>query len=207
MTERLTPLDATFLELEEADESAHMHIGGLLVFEPLPEGGAPDLDDVRVHLEGRLAALPRYRQRLSEPHTGGLQWPAWEGDEEFDIDAHVHRAALPAPGSEDELMEWIADYWAHRLDRRRPLWDVVLLEGPGLPVIRVLDGEGFVARGEGDHRTRRRHGGRLPAEGEDGAAEREEGRNPDRAVDDTFRHAVTLLSITAVTSSGTGATL
>ena len=26
--ETLTALDATFLELEEADDSAHMHIGG-----------------------------------------------------------------------------------------------------------------------------------------------------------------------------------
>jgi hypothetical protein len=31
MTDRLTALDATFLELEEADESAHMHIGALMV--------------------------------------------------------------------------------------------------------------------------------------------------------------------------------
>ena len=30
MSEHLTALDATFLELEEADESAHMHIGAVL---------------------------------------------------------------------------------------------------------------------------------------------------------------------------------
>jgi len=41
MSEHLTPLDATFLELEQADESAHMHIGGIMVFDPLPGGGAP----------------------------------------------------------------------------------------------------------------------------------------------------------------------
>ena len=41
MSEQLTALDATFLELEEADDSAHMHIGGLMVFEAGDEGAPP----------------------------------------------------------------------------------------------------------------------------------------------------------------------
>ena len=32
-SEQLTALDATFLELEQADDSALMHIGGALVFD------------------------------------------------------------------------------------------------------------------------------------------------------------------------------
>ena len=129
MTEHVSALDATFLELEEADESAHMHIGGILVFEPLGGDGAPPFDRVRSHLDERLAALPRYHQRLSQPHTGGLGWPAWEADPDFDIDNHLHRAAVPAPGGEAELTEWLGEFWSHRLDRRRPLWDMVMLEG------------------------------------------------------------------------------
>lgn len=129
MADQLTPLDATFLELEDADESAHMHIGGLLVFEPVGGGGAPPLDAVCEHLAGRIAALPRYTQRLSDRHTSGLHWPEWVHDERFDMSAHVRRAALPAPGGEDELMEWAGDYWSHRLDRRRPLWEIVVVEG------------------------------------------------------------------------------
>jgi diacylglycerol O-acyltransferase len=129
MSEHVSPLDATFLELEEADESAHMHIGGVLVFEPTLGKWSPALATLRQQLDERLGALPRYRQRLSEPHTGGLEWPAWERDPCFNIDAHVHRAALPSPGGHRELMEWVAEYWSHRLDRLRPLWDVVLLEG------------------------------------------------------------------------------
>ena len=31
--------------------------------------------------------------------------------------------------TEAELCEWLGDYWSHRLDRARPLWDIVLLEG------------------------------------------------------------------------------
>jgi len=127
--EPLSPLDATFLELEDADVTAHMHIGGLLVFDPLPSGRVPTLARVRRHLDRRIDALPRYRQRLSRRTTGGLRWPAWEPDERFDIAAHVTRAALPKPGGERELLDWAADFWSHRLDRGRPLWRAVLLEG------------------------------------------------------------------------------
>ena len=98
MSEHLTPLDATFLELEQADESAHMHIGGIMVFDPLPDGGPPSHEELCQHLASRLGQLPRYRQRLSEPHTGGLSWPEWEDDPAFDIGRHVARAALPCPG-------------------------------------------------------------------------------------------------------------
>jgi hypothetical protein len=40
MSEQLTALDATFLELEQADESAHMHIGAIMLFDPKPDGGS-----------------------------------------------------------------------------------------------------------------------------------------------------------------------
>ena len=128
MTRQVSPLDATFLELEEADESAHMHIGGALVFEPPAGAGAPAVADAMRHMEERLGALPRYHQRLSQSRTGGLGWPSWEDDPDFDIANHVHRAALPAPGGEAELTDWLGDYWSHRLDRRRPLWDAVIVE-------------------------------------------------------------------------------
>ncbi|HEX6618625.1 MAG TPA: wax ester/triacylglycerol synthase family O-acyltransferase [Solirubrobacteraceae bacterium] len=128
-TEPLSALDATFLELEEADVTAHMHIGALLVFDPLPGGGTPTLARLRRHLERRLDELPRYRQRLSSRTTGGLHWPSWVPDERFDIAAHVTRAALPKPGGERELLAWAADFWSHRLDRGRPLWRMVLLQG------------------------------------------------------------------------------
>ena len=127
--EALTALDATFLELEEADDSAHMHIGGVLVFDALPEGGAPSTDEVVRRLTRRLGAMPRYHQRLSEPRTGGIHWPSWESDPDFEIGAHIRRAALPAPGGEAEFLDWAGDYFSQRLDRRRPLWDLVVLEG------------------------------------------------------------------------------
>ena len=127
--DHLTALDATFLELEQADDSALMHIGGALVFDPLAGGGTPMIGQVRKHLERRLDRLPRYRQRLSVPRTGGLSWPSWEADPRFEIDAHVRHATLPSPADEREFLAWISDFYSHRLDRSRPLWEITLLDG------------------------------------------------------------------------------
>jgi WS/DGAT/MGAT family acyltransferase len=128
MSLRLSSLDAAFLELEDAQEAAHMHIGAVLVFEARPEG-PPSLARLRAEIEGRIHALPRYRSRLTAAHVAPLRRPAWEPDPDFAIDRHVRRAALPAPGGEEELVEWCGEYWSSRLDRTRPLWEVVLLEG------------------------------------------------------------------------------
>ena len=126
--DRLTPLDATFLEVEEADDAAHMHIGSLMIFEARA-GLPPTLRRVRRYLASRIAALPRYRCRLSETHTGGLRWPEWVDDPSFDIDNQVQHTELAAPGGEPELLDWAAGYWSERLDRTRPLWDARLVTG------------------------------------------------------------------------------
>jgi WS/DGAT/MGAT family acyltransferase len=128
MSVRLSSLDAAFLELEDAQEAAHMHIGAVLVFEATAEG-PPELGRLRQEIERRIGVLPRYRSRLTSTRVGPLRRPAWEPDPDFAIADHVRRAALPAPGAEDELMDWCGEYWSSRLDRTRPLWDVVLLEG------------------------------------------------------------------------------
>jgi len=127
--DQLTALDATFLELEQADDGAVMHIGGALLFASLPGGGTPAIAEVREHLDRRLDLLPRYRQKLGTQRTGGLSWPSWERDQRFEIEAHVRHATLPSPGDEREFLDWISDFYSHRLDRGRPLWEMVLLDG------------------------------------------------------------------------------
>ena len=129
MGEQLSMLDTMFLELEQADETAHMHIGGALVFDPLPGGDTPDISQFRDYVRERVGILPRFAQQLSGPHAGPVTWLTWEPANEFDPAAHVHHATLPAPGGEAELHEWLGDFWSHRLDRRRPLWEMTLLDG------------------------------------------------------------------------------
>ena len=41
----------------------------------------------------------------------------------------MRHATLPAPGGEAELLEWLGDFYSHRLDRAHPLWETTLLDG------------------------------------------------------------------------------
>src|SRR6478672_4782217 len=129
MSDTLSALDATFLELEQQDEGALMGIGGVSVFDAPPDGGAPSVEELCENLAARLNYLPRYSQRLSSPRTGGLAWPRWTDDDQFRIRDHVAHVVLPAPGGQTELCEWAADFYSHRLDRTRPLWEMALIEG------------------------------------------------------------------------------
>jgi WS/DGAT/MGAT family acyltransferase len=129
MSEQLSMLDTMFLELEQFDEAAHMHIGAALVFDALPSGGTPAIGELRDHIRERVGMLPRYTQQLSGVHAGPLTWLTWEPAKAFDPGAVVHHATLPAPGGEAELREWLGEFWSHRLNRRRPLWEMTLLDG------------------------------------------------------------------------------
>ena len=106
-----------------------MHIGAALGFDAIAGGAMPAIGKVREHLERRFDLLPRYRQKLSAPRTGGLAWPCWEPDRRFEIGAHVRHATFPSPGDEREFLDWIPDFYSHRLDRSRPLSEIVLLDG------------------------------------------------------------------------------
>ncbi len=120
--DRLTSTDAGFLHQESA--SAHMHIGGVLLF----EGPAPPFAAVLDHVRGRLHLLPRYRQKLVFP-PGGSGRPLWIDDPNFNLEYHVRNAALPAPGSESQLLEMAARVASRALDRTKPLWEFWLIEG------------------------------------------------------------------------------
>jgi WS/DGAT/MGAT family acyltransferase len=120
--DRLTSTDAGFLHQETP--AAHMHIGGVLLF----EGPAPRFEDVLDHIRGRLHLVPRYRQKLATPPAGSGR-PLWIDDPNFNLEYHVRHAALPAPGSEAQLLEMTARVASQPLDRTKPLWEFWLIEG------------------------------------------------------------------------------
>jgi WS/DGAT/MGAT family acyltransferase len=120
--DRLTSTDAAFLHQETA--SAHMHVGGVLLF----EGAAPRFEDFLDHIRGRLHLVPRYRQKLAVPPAGSGR-PLWVDDSSFNLEYHVRHSALPAPGSEAQLLEMAARIASNPLDRTKPLWEFWLVEG------------------------------------------------------------------------------
>jgi diacylglycerol O-acyltransferase / wax synthase len=121
---RLTPLDASFLYLEQS--TTPMHVGSVMVFEPT--SGPVDHATLMRHVRSRIAFVPRYRQRVRTV-PGRLANPVWVDDENFDISYHVRRSALPRPGTRQQLEELVARLQARALDRSRPLWELTLVEG------------------------------------------------------------------------------
>jgi len=124
VSDRLTSLDASFLYLEES--MTPMHVGSVMVFQPRDERF--DYERLVALISARIAFVPRYRQVVREV-PGRLANPVWVDDENFDVTYHVRRSALPRPGSDDQLEEFVARIQPRPLDRRRPLWEVYLIEG------------------------------------------------------------------------------
>jgi diacylglycerol O-acyltransferase len=121
-SERLTPLDASFLHLE--DSVSHMHVACVMVF----AGPPPRYEELLDHLDARLYLVPRYRQRLALVPFGQGR-PRWVDDQDFDLRFHVRRTALPRPGTETELRVLAGRVFSQPLRRDRPLWEIWLVEG------------------------------------------------------------------------------
>lgn len=133
VTDRLAPLDASFLYMEDA--STPMHVGSVLVFGPPAspgDGGGTtgqlDFDDIVGIVAERIATSPRYRQVVRHV-PGRIAPPVWIDDSRFDISYHVRRSALPKPGDRRQLGEFVARVQSRLLDRARPLWEIYVLEG------------------------------------------------------------------------------
>lgn len=124
MADRLSSLDVSFLYLEEP--STPMHVGGVAVFQPAPEGF--DYDRLVSLIQRRIGLVPRYRQKVRWV-PGHLANPVWVDDHAFDVTFHVRRAALPRPGTDAQLRELVGRLMSRRLDRHRPLWEMYLVEG------------------------------------------------------------------------------
>jgi WS/DGAT/MGAT family acyltransferase len=120
----MSPLDAAFLELEDAEPEVSMAIAAIAVF----AGPAPGADEFAAHLAGRVPLLPRYRQKVRRVPLD-LAPPVWVDDPHFALGHHLVRVALPAPGGDAELTALMGRVMAARLDRDRPLWRYWFVEG------------------------------------------------------------------------------
>jgi WS/DGAT/MGAT family acyltransferase len=120
LARRLSSQDASFLYREKPTEPLHVmsctvydaHIGR---------------DEMMELLQSRMHLMPRYRQKVVFPPFG-LAHPTWEDDPDFDIGHHVEEATIPPPADDRVLGEVCGRLHEVALDRRRPLWKVILLQ-------------------------------------------------------------------------------
>jgi diacylglycerol O-acyltransferase / wax synthase len=120
---RISITDYAFLLTETADSPRH--VGSLQIFRP-PEGYDGDfVGDVIEALRQHKVGEP-FNQKLKVTLTGMAQWVP---DPNFDLDYHVRRSALPAPGSRRQLADLASRLHAYMLDREHPLWELHFVEG------------------------------------------------------------------------------
>jgi len=127
MPKRLTPSDAMFLYGESREQM--MHVAGLMLFRPPPDAPHDHLrrlmDEVR---EGAIVQRP-WNLRLRTPDLLWNPLQTWVEQDDVDLEYHVRRTALPAPGDERELGIVVSRLHGHHVDFHRPPWECHLIEG------------------------------------------------------------------------------
>jgi diacylglycerol O-acyltransferase len=117
---RMAPADAAWLRMDRPTNL--MVVNSVMWFDEQVDGAR-----LREVLRERLVEpFPRFRQRAVEDH--GV-W--WEDAEDFDLEEHLHPVQLPAPAGRAELEDFVGHRISVPLDRRRPLWDLYVVEPYG----------------------------------------------------------------------------
>jgi diacylglycerol O-acyltransferase len=123
---RLNPQDLIFLYGESS--TAMMHVASLMPFTPPPDAEPGYLrrliEDSRKH-----DVVPPWNCKLSHPRMLFHPDQQWVCDDKFDLDYHVRRSALAAPGDERELGILISRLHSNPIDLTRPPWEIHLIEG------------------------------------------------------------------------------
>jgi diacylglycerol O-acyltransferase / wax synthase len=108
--------------------NVHQHTLKVAVVDTADFEGEPTFDAFRRILGRRLHVLEPLRYQLIRIPFH-LHPPMWLEDAEIDLDYHVRRLHVPAPGGRRELDQLIGEIASTPLDRDRPLWKIYFVEG------------------------------------------------------------------------------
>lgn len=126
MNRKLSSVDASFLYLETPEMP--MHVGSMAIFR-LKDGYKGDFFEAfKAMIASRLHIAPILKSKLAKTPLD-IDHPSWVEDEDFDINRHIFRAALPAPSDRVMLERTVGWMHAKLLNRARPLWEFYVFEG------------------------------------------------------------------------------
>ena len=123
---QLTGIDAAFLYMETPETP--MHVAGLHIYEPPADFSGSFFDHFKEFFLSRMHLAPIFEKKLARTVLE-LDHPGWVDAGEMDFDYHLKRMTLPSPGSFAQLEQLVAELHSVPLDRRQPLWQVVVVEG------------------------------------------------------------------------------
>jgi len=126
-SKHLNALDRAFLAGETRESM--MHVGSLLIFSPPAEGAGDLHQQLREELKRKVTVFEPWNLKLAHPDFLANPAQAWVKDEDFDLDYHVRRSALPSPGDERELGILVSRLHSNPIDFHRPPWEAHLIEG------------------------------------------------------------------------------
>ena len=119
----MNALETAMWRAETVDPRLRANVTLLELLEP-----APDWDRLLAAHEWASRMVPRMRQRAVEPALG-VGTPRWVTVEGIDLERHVRRVRLDPPGTMRQLLDVVGEFAAAPLERDRPLWEVLLVEG------------------------------------------------------------------------------
>jgi diacylglycerol O-acyltransferase len=123
---RLNGMDAMLLYSETPN--LHTHTLKVAIIDPSGGDGEFSFDVFRRHLRRRLHLLEPLRYKLVDI-PWRLHHPMWLENCDVDLDYHLHRVQVPAPGGRRELDAVVGEVASTPLDRSRPLWEFHIAEG------------------------------------------------------------------------------
>lgn len=123
---RLNGMDAYLLYAETPN--LHSHTLKVAVIDATESDGQFGFEAFRTHFQRRLHLLEPLRYRLVEIPLR-LHHPMWLEGCDVDLDYHLRRVQVPAPGGRKELDHVISRIASTPLDRTRPLWEFHFAEG------------------------------------------------------------------------------
>ena len=124
--ERLSGLDAFFLYIETPTMHTHVALTAVLDTSTMP--GGYSFEAMRRHIADRVHLVRPFRQKVVEVPLR-LHHPVWVDDTEFEVDRHIKRIGVPAPGGLRELSDVVGHIASVQLERTKPLWEIWIVEG------------------------------------------------------------------------------